>query len=60
MGSKNREYTYINREYTRRGKGLFYGIKLATKHARGSTLSALHAFARSGRRFEGIRKTVKQ
>ena len=33
-------------------KGLFYGMKFASRHARESTLSALFAFSRSGQRFE--------
>ena len=36
----------------KRGKGLFYAIKFASRHARESTLSALHAFASRGQRFE--------
>ena len=38
----------------RRGKGLFYGIKFASRHERESTLSALYAFAGKWQRFERI------
>ena len=34
----------------RREKGLFYGFKLASRHARESTLSAIHVFRSSGQR----------
>ena len=56
MGAKSQLSSMLSG--ARRVKGLFYGIKFSSRHARESTLLALYAFASSGKQVK--RKRVKK